>query len=177
MTQTNSKLTSIPTHLQLRSLTHANGPTGLLVTSSATHRESQTRHVKRRPRHQMETAERIWTKVCTFQQRSICVTSTTSALVSNHWNLQTLNHFFAAPFLFGPWMNTELCNESCGTARFYLEFRTCVPVSPNLPANFSCQDQPTLRTGNVACPPSNISCTGYISNVTNTMKNCKTVPR
>ena len=86
MTQTNSKLTSIPTHLQLRSLMFANGPTGHLVTSSATHRESQTRHEKRRPRSQMETAEMIWTKVCSFQQRMICVTSTTSALVSNHWN-------------------------------------------------------------------------------------------
>ena len=60
MTQTNSKLTSIPTHLQLRSLMFANGPTGHLVTSSATHRESQTRHEKRR------TAEMIWTKVCPF---------------------------------------------------------------------------------------------------------------
>ena len=86
MTQTNSKLTSIPTHLQLRSLMFANGPTGPLVTSSATHRESQTRHEKRRPRDQMETAETIWTKVCPFQML-ICVTSTTSALVSNHWNL------------------------------------------------------------------------------------------
>ena len=83
-----------------------------------------------------------------------------------HWwakstqNIQSQGLFYSAPFLFGPWMNTPYCNETCGTNRFYFELRTCVLVSPNLPANFSCQDQTTLRTGNKICPPSVIDCAG-----------------
>ena len=53
----------MPTCRQMRSLIFANGLTGLLVTSSATHRESQTRREKRCPRGRTENAE-IWTKVC-----------------------------------------------------------------------------------------------------------------
>ena len=68
--------------------------------------------------------------------------------------------FFPAPFIFGNWTITPYCNETCGTNRFRLEFRTCTPISPNLPANISCQNQLTLRTGDSMCPPSNISCTG-----------------
>ena len=53
----------MPTCRQMRSLIFANGLTGLLVTSFATHRESQTRREKRCPRGRTENAD-IWTKVC-----------------------------------------------------------------------------------------------------------------
>ena len=70
-------------------------------------------------------------------------------------------------------MNTTYWNETCGTSRFYLELRTCVPVSPNLPDNFSCQDQTTLRAGNRTCP--SITCTGTFLKNASTMQNCHSV--
>ena len=66
------------------------------------------------------------------------------------------------PFTYGPWTNTDYCNETCGDNRFFLESRTCSLVSPNLPSNFSCQDQTTLRTGTTMCPPSVIDCAGNV---------------
>ena len=65
--------------------------------------------------------------------------------------------FLPAPFIFGPWTETPFCNETCSTNRFRLELRTCTLISPNLPANISCQNQ-TLRAGDSRCPA--INCTG-----------------
>ena len=73
--------------------------------------------------------------------------------------------FSPAPFIFGPWTTTSYCNASCGTNRFKLELRTCTPISPNLPANISCQNETTLQTGNSTCPQSNIDCTGKIEHI------------
>jgi len=64
------------------------------------------------------------------------------------------------PFIFGPWISTPYCNASCGTNRFKLELRTCTPISPNLPANISCQNETTLKAGNSTCI--NINCTGDV---------------
>ena len=69
----------------------------------------------------------------------------------------------SAPFIFGPWISTPYCNASCGTNRFKLELRTCTPISPNLPANISCQNETTLKAGNSMCI--NINCTGKIEHI------------
>ena len=71
-----------------------------------------------------------------------------------------INTFLPAPFIFGNWTTTPYCNESCGDNRFRFELRTCSPISPNLPDNITCENQLTLRTGNLTCPPSSFNCTG-----------------
>ena len=30
------------------------------------------------------------------------------------------------------------CNDTCGSYRYYVKMRSCVPARPNLPAGYSC---------------------------------------
>ena len=97
---------------------------------------------------------------------------------SEYWTcMAEMIPILPAPFIFGPWTRTPYCNESCGTNRFGLELRTCNLVSPNLPANISCQNKTTLRTGNSKCPPGSFNCTGkhsktYFKREANLMWHC-----
>ena len=64
MTMSSLAQSLMTTCLQLTRLIFANGPAGLLVTSSVTHHESQTRREKRRPRGRTMNEEKILTEVC-----------------------------------------------------------------------------------------------------------------
>ena len=48
------------------------------------------------------------------------------------------------------------CNDTCGSHRFYLEFRTCTPTQINLPRGLSCETidtELTSRASETACEP------------------------
>ena len=138
----------------------ANGPIGPHVTSSATHHESLTRQEKRHLRAGAESAKKMSMWLCQFPRWN-SVTLTISAQVTFSHSKST-KKLFLDSFTYGPWRKTLYCNETCGDNRFFLESRTCSLVSPNLPDNFSCQDQTTLRTGTTMCPPSVFNCAGSV---------------
>ena len=106
-----------------------------------------------------------WVSFNKYRRRTVRCRPTvhTWVKISSDTKIHQANPFLPDPFIFGPWTSTSYCNKSCGTKRFRLEIRTCTAISPNLPTNVSCQNQLTLRTGDMRCPPSSLNCTGQLS--------------
>ena len=64
--------------------------------------------------------------------------------------LKSLTLFPSEPFVFGPWMTTEFCTETCGGDGRLLEQRSCTPLHPDKSCASLSSDQ-TLRPGNKTC--------------------------
>ena len=67
-----------------------------------------------------------------------------------------INPNSSEPLSFGNWTYTSYCNDTCGNHSYYLMWRSCTPVSPNLPKGFSCNSlgwSETHKPGKEACQP------------------------
>ena len=67
-----------------------------------------------------------------------------------------INPNSSEPLSFGNWTYTSYCNDTCGDHSYYLMWRSCTPVSPNLPKGFSCNSlgwSETHKPGKEACQP------------------------
>ena len=67
-----------------------------------------------------------------------------------------INPNSSEPLSFGNWTYTSYCNDTCGDHSYYLMWRSCTPVSPNLPEGYSCNSldwSETHKPGEEACRP------------------------
>ena len=77
--------------------------------------------------------------------------------------------FPSEPFIFGPWMTTEFCTETCGGEGRLLEQRSCTPLHPDKSCASLSSDQ-TLRPGNKTCGEG--QCEGNYHYIDSSIINC-----